>query len=115
MFKNREWFLGKRRGIRGRGRISRIYAIHKCIYVGSFIQIGQWESVKKNREIGFKRRGIISKEKKISRNFHPKMNVSRKFHSNRTIGICSKIGETFWEFGGILREENAKLTNVTLK
>ena len=68
-----------------------INAIRKLIYVGSLIQIRQWENFK-NRGDFWEMRGIRGTgkfEKKCTRHkCHPKMNMYRKFHPNHTMEKC---------------------------
>ena len=97
--KQRGWFWEKG-GNSGIGWIKKKNAnVTNAIpkYVGSFIQIWQWESVKKIGGIVFGGWGGRIKKKWKPPNFHPKMNLCKRFHPNSTMGKCSKIGG---EFGG---------------
>ena len=55
----------------------------------------------------------ISKKKYKRHKWHPKMNPRRKFHSNWTMGKCSKSRGNVWGVGGIQRGAFRKKKTIT--
>ena len=113
-----------RKGIRGRGIISRKKNANDTNAIPNLNLLSSKSDNRKalkNSGNGLKKKGI--KKKCKCHKCHPKMNLCRKFHPNRTKGKCSKnrgngIGGRGefrrGEGGGEFRKKYANVTNAIL-